>query len=94
MGPYSSRDIFLFIIAFFFPPAAVAIKTGCSIDLLINFCLCALGAIPGIVHGFYIVHKYNDNIEDLEAGGLEYQRVPTEQPDRLVYGATAPPPPQ
>ncbi|KAI7903787.1 uncharacterized protein BX663DRAFT_470706 [Cokeromyces recurvatus] len=90
MSPYSSRDIALFFIAFFFPPASVAIKTGCSVDLLINICLCALGAIPGIIHGFYIVHKYNDNVEDIESGGLRYERVAAEDPSRIVYGATNP----
>lgn len=90
MSPYTGRDIALFIIAFFFPPAAVGIKTGCSVDLLINICLCALGAIPGIIHGFYIVHKYNENIEDIETGGLHYERVPVEDPSRVTYGATRP----
>lgn len=90
MSPYSSRDIALFVIAFFFPPAAVAIKRGCSTDLLINFLLCVLGAIPGIVHGFYIVHKYNDNVEDIEAGGLHYQRVPNNDQERVGYGAVPP----
>ncbi|RCI06462.1 hypothetical protein CU098_012909 [Rhizopus stolonifer] len=90
MSPYTGRDIALFIIAFFFPPVAVAIKTGCSIDLLINICLCALGAVPGIIHGFYIVHKYNENIEDLESGGLQYERLPAEDPSRVVYGSTGP----
>ncbi|KAI8883308.1 hypothetical protein K501DRAFT_91863 [Backusella circina FSU 941] len=90
MAPYSGRDIALFVVAFFFPPAAVGIKTGCSADLLINLCLCALGAVPGIIHAFYIVHKYNEGIEDLEAGGLQYQPVPAEEPQRVVYGATHP----
>lgn len=90
MSPYSGRDISLFIIAFFFPPAAVGIKTGCSVDLLINICLCVLGAIPGIIHGFYIVHKYNDNQEDIENGGLYYERVPADDHQRVVYGATNP----
>ncbi|KAI8984262.1 hypothetical protein BDF20DRAFT_905262 [Mycotypha africana] len=89
-SPYSRKDIILFIVAFIFPPAAVAMKTGCSIDLLINVCLCALGAIPGIIHGFYIVHKYNDKIEDLEAGSFRYERVVTDEPARVQYGATAP----
>ncbi|CAO3627875.1 unnamed protein product [Mucor fragilis] len=90
MGAYTGRDIALFIIAFFFPPAAVGIKTGCGVDLLINICLCALGAIPGIIHGFYIVHKYNEHIEDIESGGLRYERVAVDEPQRVAYGATAP----
>lgn len=90
MSAYSGRDILLFILAFFFPPAAVGIKTGCSVDLLINICLCVLGAIPGIIHGFYIVHKYNETQEDIETGGLHYERVPAEDPSRVAYGATNP----
>lgn len=90
MSPYTGRDIALFIVSFFFPPAAVAIKTGCSVDLLINICLCVLGAVPGIIHAFYIVHKYNENQEDIETGGLQYERIATEEPPRVVYGSTNP----
>ncbi|KAI9360533.1 hypothetical protein BD770DRAFT_384325 [Pilaira anomala] len=91
MGAYSTRDVILFIVAFFFPPAAVGIKTGCGVDLLINVCLCFLGAIPGIIHGFYIVHKYNDNLQqDVESGGLQYERVATEDPSRVSYGTNNP----
>ncbi|CDH53547.1 hypothetical protein RO3G_08785 [Lichtheimia corymbifera JMRC:FSU:9682] len=88
MMPYSGRDIALFVIAFFFPPIAVLIKRGCGIDFLINICLWALGAVPGIIHAFYIVHKYNENFEDIERGGLEYQPVPSEEPNRVGYGST------
>ncbi|CDS05177.1 hypothetical protein K492DRAFT_160046 [Lichtheimia hyalospora FSU 10163] len=88
MMPYSGRDIALFVIAFFFPPIAVLIKRGCGIDFLINICLWALGAVPGIIHAFYIVHKYNENFEDIERGGLEYQPVPSEEPSRVGYGST------
>ncbi|KAL9540245.1 hypothetical protein MBANPS3_009792 [Mucor bainieri] len=70
--------------------AYTGIKTGCGVDLLINICLCALGAIPGIIHGFYIVHKYNEHIEDIESGGLRYERVAVDEPQRVAYGATAP----
>ncbi|KAF7722757.1 hypothetical protein EC973_002711 [Apophysomyces ossiformis] len=85
---YSGRDIALFVVAFFIPPLAVLLKRGCGIDFLINICLWALGAIPGIVHAFYIVHKYNDNFEDIERGGLVYQQVPGEEPTRVTYGAS------
>jgi uncharacterized membrane protein YqaE (UPF0057 family) len=90
MSPYSGRDIALFVLAFVFPPAAVFFKTGCGADLLINVCLVCLGAFPGIIHAFYIVHKYNDNQEDIETGGLQYERVAVEEPSRVVYGATGP----
>lgn len=44
--------------------------------------------VPGIIHAFYIVHKYNENFEDIERGGLEYQPVPSEEPNRVGYGST------
>lgn len=44
--------------------------------------------VPGIIHAFYIVHKYNENFEDIERGGLEYQPVPSEEPSRVGYGST------
>ncbi|KAI7848030.1 hypothetical protein BDC45DRAFT_575211 [Circinella umbellata] len=88
MSVYSGRDIALFVVAFFFPPLAILVKRGCGIDFLINICLWALGAVPGIIHAFYIVHKHNDNFEDLERGGLQYQQVPSEEPSRVAYGAT------
>ncbi|KAG0165197.1 hypothetical protein DFQ28_009107 [Apophysomyces sp. BC1034] len=85
---YSGRDIALFVVAFFLPPLAVLIKRGCGIDFLINICLWALGAIPGIVHAFYIVHKHNDNFEDIERGGLVYQQVPGDEQARVAYGSS------
>ncbi|KAH8553791.1 hypothetical protein BGW37DRAFT_271127 [Umbelopsis sp. PMI_123] len=87
--PYTGRDIALFVIAFFFPPIAVWIRRGfCSTDFLINVCLTCLGAVPGIIHAFYIVHKYNDYFEDIESGGLAYQPVPTHPNESVTYGAT------
>lgn len=43
--------------------------------------------VPGVIHGFYIVHKYNDSFEDLERGGLRYQQVPSDEPSHVGYGA-------
>lgn len=53
-----SRDWFLVLIAIFFPPIPVAVKTGCSMDLVINICLCILGFIPGLIHACYIISMY------------------------------------
>ncbi|KAI7862639.1 hypothetical protein BDF14DRAFT_1853264 [Spinellus fusiger] len=86
--PYSGRDIALFVVAFFCSPIAVLVKRGCGVDFLINLCLFVLGAFPGIIHGFYIVHKYNDSVEDIERGGLSYQRIPNDEPTRVSYGAS------
>ncbi|KAI9320911.1 hypothetical protein BX666DRAFT_1912470 [Dichotomocladium elegans] len=89
--PYTGRDIALFVVSFFFPPVAVLVKRGCGIDFLINILLCGLAAIPGIIHAFYIVHRYNDNfVEDIERDGLAYQAVPSDEPSRVTYGATNP----
>ncbi|ORX46558.1 UPF0057-domain-containing protein [Hesseltinella vesiculosa] len=87
MAAYSGRDIALFVIAFFFPPLAVLFKRGCGADFFINICLTLLGAIPGIIHAFYIVHKYSEGHEDLERDGLHYQPVPNSQPTQVVYGS-------
>ncbi|OZJ03905.1 hypothetical protein BZG36_03280 [Bifiguratus adelaidae] len=84
---YSCKDITLFIVGFFLPPVAVFFKRGCSVDLLINIALCCLAAVPGIIHAWYIIHKYNDHFEDLEAGGLHYQPLPNEPHSAVSYGA-------
>ncbi|PYH49618.1 putative stress response RCI peptide [Aspergillus saccharolyticus JOP 1030-1] len=52
-------DIFLAILAVFFPPVAVWIKVGiCTADSLINLALCCLAYIPGLLHAWYIILKY------------------------------------
>ncbi|KAF4183663.1 hypothetical protein CNMCM7927_008880 [Aspergillus lentulus] len=52
-------DIFLGILAIFFPPVAVWIKVGiCTADSIINLALCCLGYVPGLLHAWYIILKY------------------------------------
>ncbi|KAL3476082.1 hypothetical protein BJX99DRAFT_228500 [Aspergillus californicus] len=52
-------DIFLAILAVFFPPVAVWIKKGvCTADSIINIALCCLGYVPGLLHSWYIILKY------------------------------------
>ncbi|KAJ5939801.1 hypothetical protein N7466_002935 [Penicillium verhagenii] len=54
-----SSDIFLAILAVFFPPIAVWVKAGiCTADSIINIALCLLGFIPGLIHAWYIILKY------------------------------------
>ena len=36
-------DIFLTLVAFFFPPVPVLLKRGCNLDLLLNVLLCFVG---------------------------------------------------
>ncbi|KAI8869642.1 hypothetical protein GQ42DRAFT_123436, partial [Ramicandelaber brevisporus] len=51
----SCGDCCLYVTGFFVPPLAVACRRGCGADLLINVGLWMLGAVPGIVHSWYIV---------------------------------------
>ncbi|KAL4787999.1 hypothetical protein BJX76DRAFT_316784 [Aspergillus varians] len=52
-------DLFLAILAIFFPPVSVWIKLGlCTADSFINIALCCLGYIPGLLHAWYIILKY------------------------------------
>ncbi|EED22950.1 stress response RCI peptide, putative [Talaromyces stipitatus ATCC 10500] len=61
-------DIFLAVLAVFFPPIAVWIKVGlCTADSIINIALCCLGYIPGLLHAWYIIMKYPD-AEDYPEG--------------------------
>lgn len=53
---FAVSDIILYIVAFFFPPVAVAFRSGCcSQDLLLNILLTILAFIPGMLHAFYYV---------------------------------------
>ncbi|PLB49043.1 UPF0057-domain-containing protein [Aspergillus steynii IBT 23096] len=52
-------DIFLGILAIFFPPVSVWIKVGiCTADSIINLALCCLGYVPGLLHAWYIILKH------------------------------------
>ncbi|PWA01559.1 hypothetical protein BB558_002341 [Smittium angustum] len=42
-----------------FPPAGVIIKRGCNAQVLVNIALTSLFYFPGLIHGCYIVGKYN-----------------------------------
>jgi uncharacterized membrane protein YqaE (UPF0057 family) len=44
-----SSDIIIALIAILFPPAAVAILTGCSCDLLINIALTCLVRLSDVL---------------------------------------------
>ncbi|KAL1863356.1 hypothetical protein Plec18167_008218 [Paecilomyces lecythidis] len=101
-------DVFLAILAVFFPPIAVWIKVGiCSADSIINLALCCLGYVPGLLHSWYIILKhpepdYDDpNYEPLENGRVTYYYVSRQPADQTQgrggYGATEstqPRPPQ
>ncbi|PSS15176.1 hypothetical protein M430DRAFT_123952 [Amorphotheca resinae ATCC 22711] len=59
MSASSASDVFAYIVAIFLPPLAVFLKTGCSADFLINICLSILGWIPGVIHAWYVIAKYD-----------------------------------
>ncbi|KAJ5121304.1 uncharacterized protein N7515_009265 [Penicillium bovifimosum] len=60
-----SSDIFLAVLAVFFPPIAVWIKTGfCTADSFINITLTLLCFLPGLIHAWYIILKYPEQNYD------------------------------
>ncbi|KAI9928405.1 hypothetical protein ASPWEDRAFT_170595 [Aspergillus wentii DTO 134E9] len=79
-------DIFLGILAVFFPPVAVWIKVGvCTADSIINLALCCLGYVPGLLHAWYIILQNPEPDHD-EIG---YEPVPGQRRDvengRVTY---------
>lgn len=53
------------ILAFVFPPFAVALERGCDGQLVLNIILTILGWIPGVIHALFIVlHCGKDVAED------------------------------
>lgn len=79
-----TADFFLAFLAILFPPLSVWIKRGiCSADSLINIALCMLGFLPGLLHAWYIIAKYPEDLTsayepiDAESGrrsGCNYNR--------------------
>ncbi|BGP35027.1 hypothetical protein JCM10296v2_006857 [Rhodotorula toruloides] len=67
-----TSDILIILVAILFPPAAAAILTGCSCDLLINLLLTLLGYIPGHLHAFYLLYKRIKSEERYGEGNLRY----------------------
>jgi uncharacterized membrane protein YqaE (UPF0057 family) len=49
--------VLLYFLAIWLPFLPVAMRRGCSADLLINIMLCILGWIPGVIHAWYIISK-------------------------------------
>ncbi|BGP03128.1 hypothetical protein NBRC10513v2_006857 [Rhodotorula toruloides] len=67
-----TSDILIILVAILFPPAAAALLTGCSCDLLINLLLTLLGYIPGHLHAFYLLYKRIKSEERYGEGNLRY----------------------
>ncbi|KAL5003102.1 hypothetical protein BDV10DRAFT_155561 [Aspergillus recurvatus] len=71
-------DMFLAILAIFFPPVSVWIKVGiCTADSIINLALCCLGYVPGLIHAWYIILKNPEPDYD----DPSYQPVPNRRGD-------------
>ncbi|KAJ5607060.1 hypothetical protein N7537_003679 [Penicillium hordei] len=68
-----SSDIFLAVLAVFFPPIAVWVKTGfCTADSIINITLTLLCFFPGLIHAWYIILKYPEPNDD----DVAYEPIP------------------
>ncbi|KAF0454162.1 UPF0057-domain-containing protein [Gigaspora margarita] len=66
MALYSLSDILLMVLAFFLPPLGVCLKKQgcCDADFCINIILTLIGFIPGVLHAFWIIYKYRDEVLD------------------------------
>ncbi|KAF1827569.1 UPF0057-domain-containing protein [Dissoconium aciculare CBS 342.82] len=55
----SSSDVLLYLLAVFVPPVPVALKAGCGADLIINIVFTLFAWIPGVVHAWWVISKYD-----------------------------------
>jgi len=69
----ATSNVILILIAILLPPLSVFLQTGCSCDLLINFCLTLLGYIPGHIHAFWLIYKKAKAEEQYGIGNSTYQ---------------------
>ncbi|KAN0078325.1 Proteolipid membrane potential modulator domain containing protein [Tylopilus felleus] len=92
-------DTFLLIIlALIFPPASVAVMSGCGADLCLNILLTILGYLPGCFHAFWLVIKRTEANEMYGYRNWRYAgmgRYVSRQgaPPPAPYGQGPPPPP-
>ncbi|KAK8159088.1 hypothetical protein IWX90DRAFT_421034 [Phyllosticta citrichinensis] len=56
--PSSTSDICLYFLALFLPPLSVFFKRGCGADFCINIALTILGWLPGVIHAWWIVSRF------------------------------------
>ncbi|TEB31807.1 UPF0057-domain-containing protein [Coprinellus micaceus] len=54
----SNYNVFLYFMAIFVPPFSVFMKRGCAAEFWINILLRILGWIPGVIHAWWIISKY------------------------------------
>ncbi|GFZ46291.1 hypothetical protein JCM24511_04538 [Saitozyma sp. JCM 24511] len=86
-----SSDVLLILLGIIFPPAAAAVITGCSCELLITICLTILGYIPGHCYVFYLIYKKMKAEEEYGFGNVRYLGNGEYQP---IGAPINPPPPQ
>lgn len=65
--------ILLTVLAFIFPPAAVAFVSGCGVDLCFNILLTLLGYLPGCIHALWIVFKRTEANQRYGYGNWTYK---------------------
>lgn len=78
------------ILAFVFPPLAVALDRGCGTELILNIILTICGYIPGVVHALFVILRCGSSDDDLEAGTAApaaSQPVPANNEGRAVEAA-------
>ncbi|KAK7510098.1 uncharacterized protein IWZ02DRAFT_386390, partial [Phyllosticta citriasiana] len=54
----SQSDICLYFLALFLPPLSVFFKRGCGADLCINIALTILGWLPGVIHAWWLISRF------------------------------------
>ncbi|GAA5990160.1 hypothetical protein JCM10908_005852 [Rhodotorula pacifica] len=62
MNDTSLYGCWLWILAFFVPPVAVFLERGCGCELVVNVLLSLIAWLPGMIHAFYIILKYESPI--------------------------------
>ncbi|KAG8215841.1 hypothetical protein J3R82DRAFT_7784 [Butyriboletus roseoflavus] len=97
-------DVFLLlIVAFIFPPVAVAFVAGCGSDLCLNILLTMLGYFPGCIHALWLVLRRAEanntyGYKNWTYSGMgEYTPIHAQRYSSLerstLYGQPPPPPP-
>lgn len=96
------------IVAIFFPPLPVAIRTGCSGHFILNIILLLLAWIPAVLHAWWVILEYDSHSQkkadkrmkraqnEDRVGALkqaESEKPPVEMGNQQGWYAQPPPPP-
>ncbi|KAI0139361.1 plasma membrane proteolipid 3 [Xylariaceae sp. FL1272] len=83
----AASTVLVILITILFPPAGVAIVSGCGADLLINIALTILGYIPGHIHAFYVEYVYYSRRDQARQGfPVLNQQAPGVYSERVQTG--------